>query len=147
MFYIQCGPIWLGNIPEYAWNMCSAVGAPRSFLLLPKTYFWNVEHGDEQQKTMFCRAVVLGGHLVGDISHKSCSCGPYGPFRFSVNSWFWYVNFHEIMDCWGTPTFQDFCINELNSLGQILKPSSMLGVTPQGLFVSRKYTWSQKRRL
>ena len=48
---------------------------------------------------------------------------------------------HQILDFWGKPTFPDFCKNEFILLGWILKPSSMLGATPQGLFVSRKYTF------
>ena len=28
----------------------------------------------------------------GEISFKTCSYGPYGPFQFSVKNWFWLVN-------------------------------------------------------
>ena len=58
-----------------------------------------------------------------------------------LNFEFWYLNFYQILEFWEKPTFPDFCKNELILLGWILKPSSMLGATPQGLFVSRKYTF------
>ena len=51
------------------------------------------------------------------------------------------MNFNQNITFWGKPTFPDFCKNELILLGWILKPSSTSGATPQGLFVSRKYTF------
>ena len=42
---------------------------------------------------------------------------------------------------WGNPAFPDFWKKELILSGYILEPSSMLGATLQGLFVSRKSTF------
>ena len=113
---------------------------PAGAFFPPKTAFPKIVDMVIFSKNEFSPKTQLFGHLFREISRKSGSYGPYGPFRFSVQSEFWYVNFHQILDFWGKPTFPDFCKNELILLGWILKPSSMSGATPQGLFVSRKYT-------
>ena len=39
-------------------------------------------------KNEFSSKTRFLGHLFGEMSHKSCSYGPYGPFRFSEKSEF-----------------------------------------------------------
>ena len=88
--------IWVGNIPEYVYNLCFAVGAPRKgFFFWPKIAFPKILDMAIFQKNEFSSKTRFLGHLFGEISHKSGSYGPYGPFRFSVKSEFWYVNYDQ----------------------------------------------------
>ena len=53
-------------------------------LFLPKTTFPKTLDMAIFQKSEFSRKTPFLGHLFGEISHKSCSYGLYGPFRFSM---------------------------------------------------------------
>ena len=80
--------IWVGNIPEYVYNLCSAVGAPRRVFFWPKTAFPKILDMVIFSKNEFSSKTPFLDHLFQEISHKSGSYGPYGPFRFSVKSEF-----------------------------------------------------------
>ena len=117
IIYILFGLAWVGNSPGYVYNLCFAVGAPRRFFFWPKTAFPKILDTVIFQKSEFSSKNSILGHLFGEMSHKSSSYGPYGPFRFSVKSEFGFVIFHQILDFGGKPTFQDFYITELILLG------------------------------
>ena len=53
-----------------------------------------IRHG-HFSKNKFSSKTRSLGHQFELISHKSCSYGPYGPFRFSEKHEIRYVNFHQ----------------------------------------------------
>ena len=67
---------------EYGYNLCFAVEPPRRFFSSGQKNpnFWTLPFF---KKVSFRRKLDFLGYLFGEISHKSCSYGPYGPFRFS----------------------------------------------------------------
>ena len=82
--------------------------------------FFSVKHNIFRQKTnisFFRNKYILSktrflGNLFGERSHNSCLYGPYEPFRCSVKSEFWHVNFNRIQGVRGKPTFPDLCEND-----------------------------------
>ena len=75
-------------MPEYVYNLCFAVEPPRRVFFWPKSPFPEILDMVIFQKSEFSSKTRFLGHLFGEISHKSGSYGPYGPFRFSVKSEF-----------------------------------------------------------
>ena len=85
------GPIWVWSVPGCVENLCFAIGAPRrgfffgQKLHFPKGWTWSFFNKEFSSKTR-----VLG-HLVGEISRKSNSYGPYRPLQLSVTNQSWYL--------------------------------------------------------
>ena len=65
-------------------------------------------------KSEFSSKTLFLDHFFGEMSHKTCSYAPYGPFRFSANSEFWCTVFHQTLTFGKNPLFQSSV--ELNSL-------------------------------
>ena len=89
-------------------------GHPAGFFFWPKSPFPEILDMVIFQKSEFWSKTRFLGQLFGDMSHKSCSYGPYGPFRFSLKSQFWYVNFHQNPDSWGKTHFSRFLYKWIN---------------------------------
>ena len=53
--------IWVGNIPEYVYNHCFAVGAPRrGFFLAKKPISRNFGHGHFSKKSVLVKNSIFG---------------------------------------------------------------------------------------
>ena len=63
-------------------------GHPAGAFFWPKTAFPKIVDVVIFQKSEFSPKTRFLGHLLGEMSYKSCSYGPYGPFRFSVKNEF-----------------------------------------------------------
>ena len=61
---------------------------PAGAFFWPKSAFLEILGMAIFQKCQFSSKTRCLGHLFGEISHKSCSYGPYGPFWFWVKSEF-----------------------------------------------------------
>ena len=112
-------------------------GTPQGLFFWPKRAFPKILDMAVFQKSQFWSKTRFLGHLFGEMSHKSCSYGPYGPFRFSVKSEFWYIILNQIIVFLGKPTFPDVC-KKIILLGWILKPPLYVRSHPAGAFCFRK---------
>ena len=59
---------------------------PAGAFFLPKTVFPEMLDMATLKKTQFSSKTPFLGHSFGEISQKSGSYGPYGPFRFLVKN-------------------------------------------------------------